>query len=409
MFRKAFETLFREIDTGGAGVQYGGTHREPAVPSDGEPAMARATKPGAEPPTPGADAAGRPPAPADPPTDPAAGALARLGWLRRRGATSATAILTATAALFVVSWLLQPQSLSNSSVLGMLPFASVLAIVAVGQTLVIQQGGIDLSVPGFISLTVIIVTHYPDGDSSRLLPSVLGAYLVAVLAGAATGVLVSRVGVTAIVATLGMNALLYGGVLGVSGGTPRSTTAALHDFATARPAGVPMTVVLAVLVTAAVGFVVKRTVAGRRFEAVGSGGRVAHAVGLPVRRHQLLAYVAAAALYCTAGVLLAGVISAPSAFQGDTYLLPSVAAVVLGGTSLLGGKGSVVASAVAALFLSQLSQVLLTAGVSSAVRNLVEAGALAVGVGIYSVHWPHLARAVNLPGRPRPQPSAGAI
>jgi ribose transport system permease protein len=86
-------------------------------------------------------------------------------------------------------------------------------------------------------------------------------------------------------------------------------------------------------------------------------------------------------------VLLAGVVSTPSAFQGDSYLLPSVAAVVLGGTSLLGGRGSVAASAVAALFLTQLDQFLLTSGVSTAVQSLVQAGALVIGIAIYSVPW----------------------
>ncbi len=330
------------------------------------------------------------------------------GWLRRRVSGPATAILAATILLFIASAILQPESLAGSSLAGMLPFAAVLAIVAVGQTLVIQQGGIDLSVPGFMSLTVVIVTHYPAGDSSKLPVAVLGAFVVAALGGIVSGLLVSRVGVTSIVVTLGMNALLYGAVLGISGGIPRSTTQALRDIATARAVGIPMTVVLAVIITAIVGFVVKRTVVGRRFEAIGSSNQAARAIGLPVRRHQLAAYVAAALLYCTAGVLLAGVVSAPSAFQGDTYLLPSVAAVVLGGTSLLGGRGSVVASAIAALFLSQLAQVLLTSGVNSAVRNLVEAFALAIGVAIYSVDWNRVLSTLNLRERRAAGASTGA-
>src|SRR5207302_4390737 len=113
----------------------------------------------------------------------------------------------------------------------------------------------------------------------------------------------------------------------------------------------------------------------------------ARAAGLRARRYQLATYIAAAALYCTAGVLLAGIVSSPSAFQGDSYLLPTVAAVVLGGTSLLGGRGSVVATAVAALFISQLDQFVLVTGASQGVQSLVDAGALAVGLAIYSVPW----------------------
>jgi len=195
------------------------------------------------------------------------------------------------------------------------------------------------------------------------------------------------VGITSIVATLGMNALLYGAVIQVSGGTPRSTTPALHSFATGELLGVPVPAVIAAVLALLVWFAVKRMVVGRRFEAVGASAVGARAAGLGAARYRLGAYVAAALLYWAAGVLLAGVVETPNVFQGDSYLLPSVAAVVLGGTSLLGGRGSVVASAVAALFLSQLDQLVLTTGVNSAVQNLVQAAVLATGIAVYSVPW----------------------
>jgi ribose transport system permease protein len=302
-------------------------------------------------------------------------------------AGASSAIVVATAALFLVSWIFERQSVSHSSLLGMLPFAAVLAITAIGQTLVIQQGGIDLSVPGMISITVVIMTRYPNGDSGKVFVAILLALAVTLAAGVVSGIAVSRIGVTPIVATLGMNALLYGGVLQISGGTPRTTTSRLRDFASGKVAGIPNTVIIAVILTAIVAFVIKRTVLGRRFEAVGAGVIGARAAGVETRGYQLSAYAGAAAHYCLAGVLLAGVVSTPSAFQGDQYLLPSVAAVVLGGTSLLGGRGSVVASAIAALFISQLDQFVLTTGAKDAVQNLVEAGALAAGLAIYSVPW----------------------
>jgi Ribose/xylose/arabinose/galactoside ABC-type transport systems, permease components len=94
----------------------------------------------------------------------------------------------------------------------------VLILAAVGQTLVVQQRGIDLSVPGFISLTVVLVTHLPNGNSSKLLPAILLAYAICLAAGLVNGLLVTRVGITPIVQTLGMNAVLYGIDLGISQG-----------------------------------------------------------------------------------------------------------------------------------------------------------------------------------------------
>jgi ribose transport system permease protein len=296
-------------------------------------------------------------------------------------------ITVAVVALFLASALIGPTSVSRGALLGMLPFAAVLAIAAIGQTLVVQQGGIDLSVAGAVSLAVVISTHVADGDDSRV-PQALGLGLVvAVVAGIGNGFLVGRLGLNPIVATLGVNALLYAGVLGISGGSPRRTTDLLRSVAGGLTLGIPNSVYVAVLVVLVATVAMKLTAAGRRFEAIGANPAAAFATALPVTRHRMSAYVWAQVLYWLAGVLLAGIIAQPTAFQGDAYLLPSVAAVVLGGTSLLGGRGYPVATAVAALFLSQLDQFVLALGVSFAIRTLVEAAALTVGVALYTVNW----------------------
>jgi ribose transport system permease protein len=321
-------------------------------------------------------------APVEPERPAGRGAGTRRYRFRRPAATT---IAVATVLLFLMSWIVQPQSVSHSSIFGMLPFAAILAIAAAGQTLVIQQGGIDLSVPGMMSIAVVVLTHYPDGQDGKVLPAVLIAIGIAVAAGLVTGVLVSRVGITAIVTTLGVNALLYGCNIQMGQGSSRTTTQALHDFATGTVIGIPTSVIVAVVIVAIVALIDKRTVVGRRFEAVGANAAAARAAGVEPSRYQIGAYVGATILYCIAGILLAGVVTTPSAFQGNSYLLPSVAAVVLGGTSLLGGVGSVVATGVAALFLSQLDQLILTTGLSGSVTYLVQAGALAAGILVYGV------------------------
>ncbi|MFM8350384.1 MAG: ABC transporter permease, partial [Actinomycetales bacterium] len=149
---------------------------------------------------------------------------------------------------------------------------------------------------------------------------------------------------------------------------------------------------------------VKRTVSGRRFEAVGANPVAAWAAGLRVKRHRTGAYVWAMVLYWLAGCLLAGILNKPTAYQGDTYLLTTVAAVVLGGTSLLGGRGFPVATALAALFLSQLGSFALALGVSFAARTLVEAVALAAGVALYSVNWTGIRQRILARGEPRGAP-----
>ncbi|MEQ1736029.1 MAG: ABC transporter permease [Rhodoglobus sp.] len=292
-----------------------------------------------------------------------------------------------TVALFVLSAVLAPSSVSSGAVLGMLPFASVLAIVGLGQMLVVQQGGIDLSVPGAVSLAIVVTSHQPNGDDGKFLPAVLTALLFAVIAGVLNGFLIGRLGLNAIIATLGTNALLFGAVLAISKGIPRTVTNIASSIARNLTFGVPNAVLFALTILLIVAVLLRKTVAGRRFEAIGASPAAARATGLRVRSHGLLAYVWAQLLYAVAGILLAGITLQPTAFQGNYYLLPSVAVVVLGGTSLLGGRGFPAATVVAALFLSQLDQFVLALGVPFAVRTLVQAAALATGVAIYTVDW----------------------
>jgi ribose transport system permease protein len=296
-------------------------------------------------------------------------------------------VLVATVALFLTSWIVASSSVSKGVLLTMLPFASALAIAGLGQTLVVMQGGIDLSVAGGLSLYVVILTHYPNGVNSRLIPAIGIAFVAAIAAGLLNGVVIGRMRLNPIVATLGTNALLYGAVFWYTGGIPRTTTARLARLGGGTWLGIPIPVYFAVAATALVAAMVKLTPVGRRFEGVGANAIAARTAGVRVKRHQTAAYVWAQLLYCLAAVMHAGIVNQPTSHEGDNYLLPSVAAVVLGGTSLLGGRGNLAATAIAALFLSQLDQFVLALGVSYATRQLVQAAALAVGVGLYTVDW----------------------
>ncbi len=303
---------------------------------------------------------------------------------------SSGGVLLATVLLFAIGGLVAPQSLGSGAVSGMIPFAAVLAIVALGQTLVVQQGGIDLSVPGMISLSGVMVSYFGNGqagEGSTLWLALLLAFAVAIAAGMINGLLVSRARVAPIVATIGMNALLYGVDLKISGGTPVAVPGRLAEFANGKLAGISNLAYLAILVAVAIIVIVKKTVFGRTFEAVGANARAARAAGAEANRYVLAAYAAASCLYCLGGVLLGGLMTLPSAFQGDTYLMPSIASVVIGGTSLFGGVGNLAASVIAALFLTQLQQLVLTTGFTVGVQYLFQGAAIIVGVGVYSVNW----------------------
>jgi ribose transport system permease protein len=309
------------------------------------------------------------------------------------------AIWLATAVLFAVSPLLASGSVSSSALLSMFPFAAILAIAGIGQTLVVQQRGLDLSVPGMITLTTIIVTKYPNGANGRLAAAIGIALAACIAFGLVSGIAVTRLGITPLVATLGVNALLLGTVYQITSGS--STTSAppgLARFALGKTVGIPNAVIVAVVVVALVAAVMRGTVIGRRFIAVGTSAGAAHVAGIRVARYQVATYVLAAVAYCGAGIFLAGFLNTPGISAGNDYLLPSIAAVVLGGTSLAGGSGSVIATAIGALFLTQLDQVVLGMGAPASVQFLIQGAIIALSMAIRNVPWRRLRRS-SWPGQ----------
>ena len=296
-------------------------------------------------------------------------------------------VVASTLVLLLVCGIFAPSAISSGALAGSLPFAAIIAIVGLGQMLVVQQGGFDLSLAGGVSLAVVITTHMSSGSDAQLLSAVLIARACALVAGIANGILVGVMRLNAIIATIGMNALLYGAVFAVSGGVPRITTPLMSQIAGGKTLGLPNSLIFAIAIMALVSFVLKATVVGRKFEAIGANPAAAHAAGLRVRLYQSMAYVLAQLLYCVAGILISGITREPTAFQGDSLLLPSVAVVVLAGTSLLGGRGFPISTVIAAFFLNQLSQFALAVGVPFSAQTIIQALALVLGIGVYSVRW----------------------
>jgi ribose transport system permease protein len=303
----------------------------------------------------------------------------------RRGGQFA-AIWLVTAVLFAVSPLLAHGALSHASLQAMLPFAGVLAVAAIGQTLVIQQGGLDLSIPGTFSLGVVLVVIVPGGHSGDLVLGLLVAAGVGLAAGLINGLAIAWVGITPLVATLGMNGILIGVEQQVTHGSINyAATDNWASFVGSKVAGITVIAVIAVVAIVVIAALMRRTVWGREFELVGANPRAGRAAGLPVRRYQVGSYMAAGLCYALAGALLAGFLGRPQLDAGNEYLLPSIAVVVLGGTVLGGGRGSVVATGAGVLFLSQLDQVLQVLGVSQAIQYVIQGAIVALSMGLRNV------------------------
>ena len=278
----------------------------------------------------------------------------------------------------VVSALSVPGFLSTGHVRAMSITAAYLGIIAIGQTLVLLLGGIDLSVPYMINLAAVYLAGFQFGgmNSAEGLAIALFAGLAV---GLANGLGIALLDISPLVMTLGMNSILQGIVLIYSSGSPKGTaTEFVTSLSTGTVNGIPWVVLLWVVLIAIVSLVLVYTTFGRSIYAVGSNRRASELSGLPVRRTIILAYTLSGLSAAVGGLLLVGYSGQAYLGMGDNYLLPVIAVVVIGGTSIFGGQGSYVQTVAGALLITVVTSALVSSGVDQSGQAIMYGGIILV-------------------------------
>ncbi|MEV4518240.1 ABC transporter permease [Dactylosporangium sp. NPDC049525] len=282
--------------------------------------------------------------------------------------------------------------------------ASPLIIAAVGMTYVIMTAGIDLSVGSMLFLAAAI-------ESSRALVGgptavVFAAICVAgLLMGLLNGLAVALTRVPALIVTLATMQVFRGAGGHITGQQNIDLPANLRGIGTGNLLGVPTPVLIATAVALAGAFVFRRTTFGRYVQAVGSNPDAAVNAGLPVRRVLVGAYALAGVLAAVASLTQTARLGAVQPSIGQGFELTVITAVVLGGTSLFGGRGSIGGTVLGALILTTVQTGLVFSGASPYVFDIVRGGVLLAAVLAAAARWRHLARALRLTGRRRPSPA----
>jgi ribose transport system permease protein len=298
---------------------------------------------------------------------------------RRSGGVSAEAVtigivFALSVVLILGSRLISPALGSWNQVLTVLTLASFLIVVAFGQGLVVLVGGLDLSIPALITLGGVLTTTWigVDGGASAwyLAPAILA---IAALVGVVNGLGVTRLGIPPFIMTMAVAIVTASVALGFTSGTPRGGSPAfLTDLMKGRFLGLPV-VVYFVVVFAAVGWTLQaRSALGRAFYAVGANPAAARIAGVAVERVTIGAYAASAVCAAIAGMMLVGYANGATLRMGDSYLLPSIAAVVIGGSSILGGSGSFLGTVGGAVLLTTLGTVIAALGIEQGWRTVIE-------------------------------------
>ncbi|WP_328946296.1 ABC transporter permease [Streptomyces sp. NBC_00250] len=276
------------------------------------------------------------------------------------------------------------QFFSQVNTVGILQRSAALGIVAVGQTLVILAGSLDLSVAFLISLVSLVAAETMAGYG--VLPAIGAVLAVSALTGLVNGLVITRLKVHAFIATLGI-ALIIKGILdqrydGPAGAVPESFQRLGYD----RIGPVPVSALLWAAIAVAAWFLLRRTTLGYRIHAVGGDPDVARLSGVRTDRVIITAHVLCSLFAGVAGLLLAARLGAgaPTVGTDGGYDLESIAAVVLGGTALAGGRGGVAGTVGGVLLLAVLDSVFNQLEVNSFAKDVVRGIVLVAALAIYA-------------------------
>ena len=261
--------------------------------------------------------------------------------------------------MFAAVSLYSPGFANPSHVATLVTLASFIGIVAIGQTVVIVGGGIDLSVPWILNSAAILVTALAHGQNWPLIWIVPLILVMGCAVGVINGIGIALLRVPPIVMTMSVNVIAQGLLLILTRGFPPPLAPqALTIVAAGKLGPVPYILLVWIVLAAIIVVIERRTVFGRYLYALGSNRTVAALSGVPVARTTITAYAISGTTAALAGILLAGYSRQAYLGMGDPYLFTSIAAVAIGGVSILGGTGSYLGTIAGALMLTILNGLL---------------------------------------------------
>ncbi|MGJ5830495.1 ABC transporter permease [Streptomyces ossamyceticus] len=300
-------------------------------------------------------------------------------------------VFVALALTLAIGWLVVTvdggRLFSLPTTVSLLHVAAGLGLVAVGQTVVVVGGSLDLSVAYTVSLSTLVAAEAMAGDDGALLPAIGLTLAVSATIGLVNGLLVTLARINPFIATVGVGLLLKGYLdNGYDGPTGKTAPALVQGLGYQRVGPVPLAFLLLLAVAAAAWFVLARTRFGHHLIAVGGDPEVARLSGVRTSRVLVTAHVLCALCAGLAGVYLASRLGAgaPRVGTEGLYDLESIAAVVLGGTALAGGRGGVVGTVGGVLLLASIDAVFNQLEVDVFFKQVIRGVIIIAAVAVYA-------------------------
>lgn len=284
--------------------------------------------------------------------------------------------------IVVIISVMSPSFLTMNNLFNVLRQVSINALIAFGMTFVILTGGIDLSVGSILALTGAVTAGMMSGGMDPILAMLLGV-LLGVLLGAINGLIIAKGKVAPFIATLATMTIFRGLTLVYTEGRPISGLGDSFTFQMLGKGyifGIPVPVITMAISFAVLYFILKKTTFGRRVYAVGGNEEASRLSGINVDRVKIYVYSLAGGLTAIASLILTSRLNSAQPTAGNMFELDAIAAVVLGGTSLTGGRGWIVGTLIGALIIGVLNNGLNLIGVSSFFQQVVKGAVILIAV-----------------------------
>ncbi|WP_083733197.1 ABC transporter permease [Actinomadura sp. CNU-125] len=328
-------------------------------------------------------------------------------------------IFGALVVLVVATTIANPRFLSEQGVKDIFLNASILVLLAVGQTIVVVTRNIDLSVGSVVGLVAFLVGSFVSGSETNILVAVLLGVGIGLVCGLVNGLLVSFCRVPALVVTLGTLYVIQGLQYRIAQGEQISASEVpdgILSVGTGGILGIPYLPIITVVVMLLVGYYLRSYSSGREFYAIGSSPEAARLAGIPMRRRVLTAYLVSGGLAGLAGVLWLARFGTVVADAANGWELTVVSAVVVGGVAITGGVGTVYGAALGALLLTTIGSVLVVLKVNSFWQQAITGVLLLLAISVDRLLELRMARAlksrtrhsVDAPGTAAPAKSESA-
>ncbi|NED50465.1 ABC transporter permease [Micromonospora aurantiaca] len=323
------------------------------------------------------------------------GAPAKLSWWRGdsgEGVKRNLGLLATLVVLVVIGILTRPDLYGDpnwvwGNTLTILKLASVVGVVTVGMTFVIIGGGIDLSVGAIVALagvwcTTVATQSYGAGGM------IFTALTVGLAVGVVNGLLVSYGRLVPFIATLAMLVAVRGLAAEISDKqTQVSGNTFINGIASTNVLGIPLLVYILVAVVAAGWVLLNRTTFGRRTVAVGGNPEAARLAGINVRRHTVMLYALSGLCCGIAAVMLTAQATSAQAAMANLYELDAIAAAIIGGTLLSGGRGTIIGSLLGVIIFSTITNLFAINNLSAEAQNMVKGGIIVAAVLVQQVQF----------------------